>query len=68
MNVTRQGRKWRWLLHRVSEPLRRSVTLTVADGVASGAGPNHRELVIDRLPFLPGSQFKRMNILFSTAV
>jgi hypothetical protein len=49
MGVTRQGREWRWLLHEVSESSRRFVTLTVTDGVASGAGQNHGELVSDRL-------------------
>lgn len=66
MEVTILSRKWRWLLQTANESSRRSVTIAVTDGVASGAGPNLRELVSDRLFFLPGSKFKLISITFST--
>ena len=66
MEVTKLSREWRWLLHTANESWRRSVTIAVTYGVASGAGPNLRELVSDRLFFLPGSQFKPISITFST--
>ena len=66
MEVTILSREWRWLLHTANESWRRSVTIAVTEGVASGAGPNLRELVSDRLFFLPGSHFKPISITFST--
>jgi hypothetical protein len=62
MEVTILSREWRWLLHTATESWRRSITITVTDGVASGAGPNLQKLVSDGLFFLLGLQFKTISI------